>query len=151
MQNWLSRPGLIFLVCLGGIVWSSIALAADVSFKVSLNGSQEVPAVETPGTGSAAITYDPTTRKIAWSIVYDGLSSPATMAHIHGPAEPGKTGPVVTWLSTQGTPPESPITGEATLTPDQAAALAAGQLYINVHSRSHPAGEIRGQILLPKG
>jgi len=79
------------------------------------------------------------------------LSSPATMAHVHGPAEPGKTGPVLIWLSTQGTPPESPITGDATLTPEQAAALAAGQLYINVHSRSHPAGEIRGQIVLPKG
>jgi len=151
MQKLLSRSGLIFLACLMGGIWSGSALAETISFKVSLSGSQEVPTVETAGTGAAAITYDPTTRKISWSVAYSGLSSPATMAHIHGPAEPGKTGPVVVWLSTQGTPPESPITGDATLTPEQAAALAAGELYINVHTRSHPAGEIRGQIALPKG
>ena len=151
MQNWLSRPGLILLACLTGIVWSGLALASPASFKVSLSGAQEVPAVEAGGTGSADITYDPTTRKISWSITYDRMSSPVTMAHIHGPASPGKTGPVIIWLSVQGSPPASPITGEATLTSVQAAELAAGHLYINVHTRSHPAGEIRGQVVPPKG
>ncbi|HVC50948.1 MAG TPA: CHRD domain-containing protein [Stellaceae bacterium] len=151
MQNLLPRPGLILLACLTGIVWSGLALASPASFKVALNGAQEVPTTETGGTGSADITYDPTTRKISWSITYSGLSSPVTMAHIHGPAAPGKTGPVIVWLSVQGVPPASPITGETTLTPEQATELAAGQLYVNVHTRSHPAGEIRGQVVLPKG
>jgi len=150
MQNWRYRPSLILFACLTGVVWAGFALASPVSFKVPLVGDQEVPAVQTSGTGSADITYDPATRKISWSITYSGLSSPATMAHIHGPADSGQKGPVVIWLSAQGTSPSSPIKGDATLTPEQAATLATGQLYINVHSQSHPAGEIRGQIVLPK-
>ncbi|MGH7095520.1 MAG: CHRD domain-containing protein [Stellaceae bacterium] len=150
MKKWLHRPGLILLACLTGIVWSGLALASPTSIKISLSGAQEVPAVEAGGTGLADITYDPTTRKITWSVTYSGMSSPVTMAHIHGPAAPGKNGPVIVWLSVQGSPPASPITGDATLTPKQAAEMAAGQLYINVHTRSHPAGEIRGQIVPPK-
>jgi CHRD domain len=29
-------------------------------------------------------------------------------------------------------------------------ALTAGDMYINVHARDHPAGEIRGQVMPPK-
>ena len=87
---------------------------------------------------------------LTWSISYEGLSAPATMAHFHGPAAAGKNGPVVIWLSKQGTPPASPIKGEATLTPEQAAQFTAGEWYINVHTQAHPGGEIRGQVVPPK-
>ena len=40
----------------------------------------------------------------------------------------------------------SPIKGEATLTDAQAADLLAGRWYVNVHTRAHPGGEIRGQV-----
>jgi hypothetical protein len=33
-----------------------------------------------------------------------------------------------------------------TLTDAQAADLLAGRYYVNIHSSSHPSGEIRGQI-----
>ena len=72
------------------------------------------------------------------------------MAHFHGPAKAGKNAPVVIWLSTQGNAPANPIAGTATLTPDQAQQFLAGEWYINVHTQSHPAGEIRGQVLPPK-
>ena len=96
-------------------------------------------------------TYDPDTRMLTWSIAYSGLSSPATMAHFHGPAAAGANGPVTLWLSKQGMAPESPITGSATLSPEQAQQFMAGQWYINVHSKDHPPGEIRGQVTPPKG
>ena len=44
------------------------------------------------------------------------------------------------WLSTQGSPPANPMTGTATLTPEQAQQFSAGEWYVNVHTQSHPAG-----------
>jgi hypothetical protein len=58
---------------------------------------------------------------------------------------------VVIWLSTKGSSAESPFKGEATLTPEQAQQFAAGEWYVNVHTQAHPGGEIRGQVVPPKG
>ena len=38
----------------------------------------------------------------------------------------------------------------ATLTPEQAKQFSDGEWYVNVHTQSHPAGEIRGQVVPPK-
>jgi CHRD domain len=91
------------------------------------------------------------TRSLTWSVSYNSLSGPATMAHFHGPATEGKNGPPVIWLKEKGVAVESPIKGEATLTPEQAQQLMAGEWYINVHTQANPSGEIRGQVMPPKG
>ncbi len=142
---------LVLPACLMGIaLWTGAALAAPESFQVQLSGSQQVPAVQTDGSGTADLTYDPTTRMLQWSISYSGLSGPVTMAHLHGPATAGKNAGVQVWLSKRGSPAASPITGAAKLTVAQARLLRRGELYINVHTQTHPMGEIRGQVLLPK-
>ena len=41
----------------------------------------------------------------------------------------------------------SPLKGEATLTDAQAADLAAGKWYFNVHTAANKGGEIRGQVM----
>jgi hypothetical protein len=41
----------------------------------------------------------------------------------------------------------SPIKGEATLTDAQAADLAAGRMYFNIHTMMNGGGEIRGQMM----
>jgi hypothetical protein len=128
-----------------GIAWAELALAESIKVQVQLSGSQEVPPVQTSGTGTAALTYDPGTRVVTWTIIYSGLSGTATMAHFHGLA-----GKLVIWLSKRGSPAESPIKGEATLTSEQAQLFAAGDLYINVHTQAHPGGELRGQVVPPK-
>lgn len=145
----MSRRALAFSALLA-LVGSGSAWADPMSFKVPLNGGECVPAVETSGSGTADITYDPATRVVTWNISYGGLSSPSTMAHFHGPAKAGQNGPHVIWLSPEGSAPPNPITGTATLTPDQAQQFMSGQWYVNVHSQSHPAGEIRGQVIPPK-
>jgi CHRD domain len=151
MGKTLSRRAVIIVAGLIGAVWApGLALAAPLSFTVPLTGMQQVPPMQTAGSGTANLTYDPSTRVVTWSITYSGLSSPVTMSHFHGPAEPGKNAGVVIWLTKQGSPVESPIKGEATLTPEQAQQFMAGEWYINVHTRDHPAGEIRGQVTPPK-
>jgi hypothetical protein len=150
MVTAMNRRALIAFSALLVFAGARAAWAASTSFKVPLTGAQCVPAVDTSGSGTADFTYDPATRVVTWTISYSGLSSPTTMAHFHGPANAGKNAPPVIWLSTQGSAPANPITGTATLTPDQAQQFLAGEWYVNVHTQSHPAGEIRGQVLPPK-
>ena len=39
----------------------------------------------------------------------------------------------------------APLQGQATLSPADAQELLTGKMYINVHTKAHPAGEIRGR------
>lgn len=150
MKAQLSRRIALLAAGLGCLAWAGIAQAAPESFKVQLSGAQQVPAVATKGSGTADLTYDPATHVVTWSITVTGLSGPVTMAHFHGPAAAGKNGPVEVWLTEKGKPVEGTMKGQATLSPEQAQQFAAGELYINVHTKDHPAGEIRGQVVPPK-
>jgi hypothetical protein len=145
------RKGAILAACLTALgTWTVASEAASQSIKVALSGAQQVPPVQTTATGTADLTYDPATRVLTWNLNYSGLSGPATMAHFHGPADAGKNGPPVIWLSPKGSPVQVPVKGEATLTPEQAQQFSAGEWYINVHTQDHQAGEIRGQVTPPK-
>lgn len=144
---WVS---VMAMACLAWAISVATALAAPISFTVPLTGSEQGPPVTTSGKGTADLSYDPTTRVLTWTITYSGLSSAATMAHFHGPAPAGKNAGVQIWISKKGTAPTSPIKGQATLTPEQAQQLMAGDWYINIHTADHPAGEIRGQVVPPK-
>jgi hypothetical protein len=122
---------------------STAALAEEVKLKADLKGATEVPAVDSKGTGSAAVTYDTAAKKLSWTVTYSGLSGPATAAHFHGPAEPGKNAGVAVPIPNQAT---SPVNGSATLTDAQAADLLGGKYYVNIHTAANPGGEIRGQV-----
>jgi CHRD domain len=113
------------------------------TFKATLDGKSEVPATTSSGTGTAAVEYDPATKKLSWTLTYSGLTGPATAAHFHGPAEPGKNAGVAVAIPNATS---SPAEGSATLTDAQAADLEAGKYYVNVHTAAHPSGEIRGQV-----
>jgi hypothetical protein len=145
------RQALVPIAIVLGLAGAGIAQADPAPFKVELTGAQSAPPVDTSGAGTAKLTFDPATRVVTWNIACSGLSSPATMAHFHGPAKAGQNAPPVIWLSKQGSPPANPMTGSATLTPEQAKQFSEGEWYINVHTQAHPAGEIRGQVVPPKG
>ena len=146
----VSRRTLLALVPVALAGSMTAAMAAPMTFEVPLSGAQQVPPVKTSGSGTAKLTYDPSSRMLEWTVTYSGLSSPATMAHIHGPAGKDKNAGVEVWLTKKGEPVSSPFTGMATLTEAQAKPFMAGDTYINVHTKEHPAGEIRGQIMPPK-
>ncbi len=144
---WMS---VLALACLAWVAPVSVTQAAPLSFTVQLTGSQQVPPVTTPGMGTADLTYDPSTRLLTWTVTYSGLSSTVTMAHFHGPAPAGKNARVQIWISKHGMPATSPIKGQAKLSTAQAKQFMAGDWYINIHTESNPAGELRGQVVPPK-
>ncbi len=125
---------------------ATVALAGPAfaeKMKATLDGKSEVPPNTSAGTGTADIDYDAAAKKLSWKLTYSGLSGPATAAHFHGPAEAGKNAGVALAIPSATT---SPVEGSATLTDAQAADLAAGKYYINVHTAANPGGEIRGQV-----
>ena len=133
-------------------MFATLALATTVGFagpafaekfKATLDGKSENPPTTSTGTGTADIDYDPATKKLSWKLTYSGLTGPATAAHFHGPAEAGKDAGVEVAIPGATS---SPAEGSATLTDAQAADLASGKLYVNVHTAANPGGEIRGQV-----
>lgn len=98
--------------------------------------------VTSSGKGMGMFMYTPATHTLTYEVTYEGLTGPAVAAHIHGPAAPGGKGPPVVPFASA----TSPIKGSATLTDAQAADLAAGKYYVNIHTAANGGGEIRGQI-----
>lgn len=120
------------------------ALAETVTFDVPLSGQNQVPPVDTAGTGLLAAAFDTETRLLSWTITYEGLTGPPTAAHFHGPAELGVNAGVAVGLPGDLA---SPMTGEVTLDEAQAGDLLGGLYYLNIHTGAFPAGEIRGQLV----
>ena len=100
------------------------------------------PGVTSDGDGAALFEYDTVTRAISWTVTYRNLSSALTDAHLHGPAGPTQTAPIVVPMTVTA----SPLTGTVTITTEQQDDLLAGLWYVNLHTATYGDGEIRGQL-----
>jgi hypothetical protein len=121
----------------------SPALADMTHYKADLTGAAETPPDDSKGTGKVDATYDSGTKMLNWTIVYSGLTGPASAAHFHGPAPAGKPAGVEVPLTGSLA---SPIKGSATLTDAQAKDLMNGMMYFNIHTAEYKGGELRGQM-----
>lgn len=113
---------------------------AGTSFTFPLTGSQEVPPVGTRAQGqcSAILSGDESTLELHCTHT---VAVPIA-SHIHiGP--PGVAGPILFNLGSS----VSPIQATWNPTPEEVAELLVGNLYVNVHSPTFPAGAVRGQML----
>jgi hypothetical protein len=122
---------------------ASGATAENILLKAELKGGNESPPNDSAGAGQAQATYDTETKTLSWKVEYSGLSGPAIGAHIHGPADSGANAGIVIPFPKTG----SPIEGSAQLTDSHAEQLLAGKMYVNIHTRDHPGGEIRGNLV----
>src|ERR1700742_2846804 len=107
-------------------VFVTAASAATVNYSAKLSGRSEVPKTDSKGTGKFDATFDTQTKALNYTLTFDGLSGPATAAHIHGPATRKESAGVLAPLGDKS--PTSPISGTVTLTDDQVKSLASSKL-----------------------
>ena len=145
----------------GAVVGIALALTAGASARPQatsiqigtvMNAAQEVPAPTGEVSGArgaftATVTKGAAGASVAWQLSFSGLTGNAVAAHIHQGA-PGSPGTVV--LALCG-PCQSPMSGTGDLTQAALDALEAGNAYVNVHTPTNGAGEIRGQLTTTAG
>src|SRR5215475_11450092 len=102
-MNKMIVHGTIALAALVGA--SSLASAEMLKFKANIDAAQVTPANDSKGKGTADLTYDTGTKKLDWTITFDGLTGPPTVAHFHGPAEVGKNAGVALLIGQNPTSP----------------------------------------------
>ncbi|MEP7109494.1 MAG: CHRD domain-containing protein [Ferruginibacter sp.] len=122
------------------------SMGASQYFKGNLQASQSVAAVPvvSPGTGTATVLLDKLTNKVYVTGNFSELVGNISNTHIHGGAA-GTNGGVVIPLLYSGTTSGN-VTGTATIRSTFADSMVLGLSYLNIHSTSFGAGEIRAQL-----
>ena len=127
---------------------------ADQVFRAHLSGANEWPVVTSEASGQVIAHLSGNTLRLIGS--FNDLSAPVAVnigggAHLH-PAYAGSNGPVAVALKPNLMPDS--LNGsflladnQYELSDEQRMAMLDRGIYLNIHSRMHPAGELRGQVL----
>ena len=148
----------------GSMMVAPAAYSQTERFSASLAGANEVPPINSAGTGNFEMTIQP--GAITFSLTFSDLSSPLAVAHLH--FAPSKVaGGVMIFLCGGGNQPACPAATSGTITGTITAAnvtgptgqgIAAGDLdsaleavrgglsYANMHTANFGGGEIRGPV-----
>lgn len=100
------------------------------------------------GLGTATATLSGSTLTVEGT--YRGLVSPATAVKVFDSPRPGMRGRLVGEFASGGGTTGT-FKGTVTLTREQAAAYAAGLLYVQLHSEKAADGNLWGWLTTPKG
>jgi CHRD domain len=140
-------------------------------FSARLTGDKDIPPVDTDATGRIRLTVNSQQDALDYQLSVSNLNGVATGAHIHR-GSAGTNGPIVANLNIRGTfagasasasagggsAMTSTSTGGTITSADLKGPLAGkqvsdlikliedGKAYVNVHTRQHSNGEIRGQL-----
>jgi hypothetical protein len=107
-------------------------------FAFDICGNQEVPSNPSTAIGSAIVTTNRLNSHLDYIFIVDGLSGPATAAHIHE-APAGMSGGVLLAVDVPG-----PVSsGQAEITGDIVLKLESGDTYLNVHTAGSPETVLR--------
>ncbi len=132
----------IFLVLVGMALCGHSQLRY---FQGMLQASQQVPPNASTAGGMVIVKYNVATRYVEVIGSFSGLLDTIQATHIHT-GSAGSSGPVVVPLTFSGVTTGT-ISGSATVSQAFEDSLLAGKTYVNVHSKSFPAGEIRAQLI----
>lgn len=123
---------------------------------IMLTGANETPATPTTALGTLDVSYTKSSKILSYTINWSGLTGPVTAAHIHGLAPTGYAAGVLQSFSTSaivkcptvsntscGTYKGTLLVDDVVVKEDN---LLNGMYYVNLHTATYPAGEIRAQI-----
>ncbi|MDZ7631054.1 MAG: CHRD domain-containing protein [Gemmatimonadaceae bacterium] len=132
-------------------------------FSATLAGSSVVPATTSTNSGTISLESVPGDSIVKFSLSVSNMAG-ITQAHLHSGAA-GANGAILAWLlPVNGTAAQAPsvaldgvislgdiapswIRGTPRLTMDSVKALmVAGRVYVDLHSSTNTAGELRGQV-----
>jgi hypothetical protein len=85
MIHIMNRKFTRILGLLCAVFMAQAAHATLFVYEAVLSGPAEDPPVDSPGTGSALVTYDSVARTLRVEFSFADLVGPTTVAHIHGP------------------------------------------------------------------
>jgi len=153
------------------VTYTFVATGPVASGLSPLNESPQHP--ESSASGTALVTWDTLTNLMTVHVIFNGLTTPNTAAHIHCCVSAPGTAGVATTTPTFTGFPSGATSGTYTHTFDMTqassynpmfvtanggvsnakdvllAGMLAGQTYLNIHSQRFTGGEIRGFLVEP--
>jgi hypothetical protein len=163
LRGFFSIPAAVAATAISGPYSSS----SDDQFSARLTGDNEVPPVDTDATGRIRLVVNSAQDVVDYQISLSNLNGIVTGAHIHR-GSAGTNGPIVANLNIggafasasagDGSASASTSSGGTITSADLKGPLAGkqvselikliedGKAYVNVHTRQHQNGEIRGQL-----
>lgn len=140
----MTRPRLAALVFAAAIASSAYAQTPQYRARLSIVPIDIAMQSTIAGSGSASAILKGTTLTINGT--FSGLRTPATVARLHRSPRTAMRGvPIGDLTATAET--NGTISGSIELTKEQIDDLAAGRLYIQLHSQKAPDGNLWGWLL----
>ena len=151
VQQRRRRADSIRVLVLFGLLGSWCATPGaqgDERFRGRLSVLPVDPATAPTMSGSGEAHATLTGRTLAITGTVEGLSSPATVAHIHQ-APPARRGPVAFTIEVSSTTvaTSGELSGTLELTDGQIRTLRNSEYYVQIHTENHTGGEIRGWLM----
>jgi len=126
------------------------APSASPTLKATLTGAAERPGPGDPkGSGTAVLRVDASKDLVCYELQVKNIG-PISMAHIHQ-APPEDSGPPLAELTPPG--PDGKSAGCVEAGPMMLEGLTSNPAayYVNLHTKEHPAGALRGQLAKAPG
>lgn len=145
MNDVRRRQGPTWLLILSGLLVMAPRAQSGERFRGRLSVLPVDFATARTMSGSGETRGTLTGNSLVITGTFEGLSSPATVAHIHQ-APRARRGPVAFTVEvTTGT--NGDVSGNLELDDAQRQALRNGEYYVQIHTETNPGGEIRGWLI----
>lgn len=126
------------------LLFGAPAASAPTTLVASLSGGAEVPGPgDADGVGTVTLTLDADKGEACYEIGLTDVEDP-TQAHVHQGGAAVAGAPVLSLTGDVAASPAGCVKADAKVIAQVTA--MPGDHYVNVHSKAHPGGAVRGQL-----